>query len=151
MCRQAMLTLRTGSEAPRRARAFLRSLFVMWDWALPARADLLDDAQLVISELVSNAVRHGSGPVRVAIACEEDHLVLRVHDSGSRPVPECPPGMDRSSPSGRGLLIVSVLAQKWGVDPSLRGGGGKAVWCHLPLRPGCCGARTAAVPPGAGG
>jgi anti-sigma regulatory factor (Ser/Thr protein kinase) len=96
--------------------------------------DLLQDARLVVSELVTNAVRHGSaGPTPwIELTCEltTSHLRIEVADSGggsSRPTVQ-PRQADR--PSGWGLYLVQRLADHWGV----REGEGTLVWCELALR-----------------
>ncbi|WNI17245.1 ATP-binding protein [Actinacidiphila sp. ITFR-21] len=95
-------------------------------WGLDA---LADEAELVVSELVGNAVRHtrcrliqvsvarpARGTVRVAVA----------DGSYVRPVPRAQPGDE--DVCGRGLVLVAALADRWGTDPLPCG---KRVWAEL--------------------
>jgi anti-sigma regulatory factor (Ser/Thr protein kinase) len=90
--------------------------------------DCCDDAVLLTSELVANAVLHGRSEVEVEVEVEAAAGSLRVWvaDENSRhpvAVPEDPDALD-----GRGLSLVDALARRWGVqDRSL----GKAVWFEL--------------------
>ena len=81
---------------------------------------------LVTSELVTNAVLHGEGPVTVRVERSDDGLRLAVHDRGAgTPRPERP---ESHAPSGRGLRIVETVATRWGTDPDESG---KWVWALL--------------------
>lgn len=94
------------------------------------RRRVVDDAALVLSELLSNAVRHArpldSGRLRVAWGLDSDCVVIAVTDGGgaTRPHPATP---SMSSPGGRGLAIVTSLA-RWGVR---RDGAESTVWASL--------------------
>lgn len=96
---------------------------------------LVDDAELVVSELIGNAVRYGrplpGNTLRVAWEVASDCLVLKVTDGGS---PHSPHFRD-AAPSdvrGRGLAIVDALARKWGVDRYQNGVGPvSTVWAEL--------------------
>ena len=92
-------------------------------------AQVVDDAALVMSELVGNAVRHGSplsdGCVRVSWELTESTLHLEVCDGGGAQVGQV---VDRgsvpaSSESGRGLTIVDLLADRWGARDDEQGVG----------------------------
>ncbi|MFC8247787.1 ATP-binding protein [Streptomyces chartreusis] len=99
-------------------------------WRLPV--DLAADAVLLVSELVTNAVRHTHsarilcGIGLVAATC----LRLEVHDHGhvARSMPTCEPGPEDES--GRGLLLVQAIAGNWGVDRS-KLTGGNVVWVTM--------------------
>ncbi len=92
----------------------------------------LEDIALVVSELVSNAVRHaravpGAG-VNIGWECAEDAVQLRVTDGGSR---NAAPHVRHAGPSdttGRGLAVVRTLAQEWGVE---QGADGTTVWARI--------------------
>jgi anti-sigma regulatory factor (Ser/Thr protein kinase) len=91
-----------------------------------------EQISLIVSELATNAVLHAATPFTVALKLTEQTLTLEVTDSSrleATPA-EDPPAADQ--PHGRGLLIVTQLAPKWGVTtnnvPS-----GKTVWVKLPL------------------
>lgn len=91
-------------------------------WGLSA---LADDAQLVISELVTNGFRHGrQRQITLRLLIYPDLLVLEV-DDGSPERPQlrsaCPDAVN-----GRGLLLVSALATSWGVSED-----GTRTWCVL--------------------
>ena len=88
-------------------------------------AHLVPDAELVVSELVTNALLHAGPPVAVRVDLGET-VRIEVSD-GSRTAPVR--GRARADAmTGRGLSLVSALARDWGVEPRPSG---KAVWCEL--------------------
>ncbi|GAA5042967.1 anti-sigma regulatory factor (Ser/Thr protein kinase) [Thermocatellispora tengchongensis] len=90
--------------------------------------DLADDCALIVSELVTNAVLHGGGAVRMRLTAREGWVYAEVGDDGAG-LPRRGAG-DLDATDGRGLLIVAGLAREWGVvrGPDLRG---KTVWFVL--------------------
>lgn len=109
--RTAQLDLDHDVKAPRAARGFLAA--VLENWAVAP--DLAGRLQLLASELVSNAVLHGDGPIRMIVS-EEDQAtrVIRVEVSNTgegRPVVR---RANHTDLSGRGLQLVDELARAWG-------------------------------------
>ncbi|GAA2470943.1 ATP-binding protein [Streptomyces thermolineatus] len=115
-------------------------------WGLPPGHEAHDAAVLVVSELATNAVRHGSRdgqPLELRLLLLPDPAVLRVEVSDTRggtapaPVPPRPvpvhaaDSADDGAESGRGLLLVDALATRWGWVPGP--GTGKTVWAELDL------------------
>jgi anti-sigma regulatory factor (Ser/Thr protein kinase) len=99
---------------------------------------LVDDAALVMSELVGNAIRHGvplsEGGIRVGWELRDDVLRLEVHDGGPGPRhwgASLPDGGSTDAESGRGLGIVAMLTHSWGTAFD---GACAVVWAELPLR-----------------
>lgn len=89
-------------------------------------SDQRDLALLVLSELVTNAVRQADGTVRVALEAGSESLLVEVFDTGHRL-----PALSRSAPdstSGRGLHLVEAVCEEWGVREKLAG---KTVWARL--------------------
>ncbi len=91
-------------------------------------ATLTDDALLVLSELTTNALRHGLGEAIVRATLDDGMLQLSVTDSGDE-LPALQP-VDPTRVGGLGLRIVDELSAAWGVAPFP---GGKTVWATLPL------------------
>ena len=115
------LVLEGGHEDVPRSRAFTRQAL---DRSLAAVAD---DAALVVTELVTNALLHGGPPVRLRLSEVPDGVRLEVADQGA----ELPVAVRRSSVAmtGRGLALVDALSRSWGVEPDAQGG--KVVWAEL--------------------
>ncbi|GAA3243049.1 ATP-binding protein [Actinocorallia longicatena] len=108
-------------EAAGMARDVLREALEKWEVRKGA-----DDAALVLTELVTNAIRHGT-TISVRVVRErDDALRLEVAD-GSRDLPR-PRTASTEDEDGRGMLIVTALALDWGVRPFL---GGKTVFALL--------------------
>jgi anti-sigma regulatory factor (Ser/Thr protein kinase) len=88
--------------------------------ALDGRVDenLLADVRLLVSELVTNSVRHSGlqhrDPVRMQVQVTESTLRVEVADHGEGFEPQ-PRDMDRSRPGGWGLYLVDELSDRWGV------------------------------------
>ena len=122
---RAELVLPMSSESPSAARAFARSS------GCPEHAlEVLDDALLLISELVTNSVLHGGPPIVLAIECDTTGLQVRVRDGATDlPVPRTAGDDDEN---GRGLSLVDLLTDTWGVEPVVdEHGAGKQVWFEL--------------------
>jgi anti-sigma regulatory factor (Ser/Thr protein kinase) len=89
---------------------------------------LVDRVVLVTSELVTNAILHARTDVGLDVSVEESSIVLEVTDSSPVPIP--PPRVpDPEDTSGRGLFLVDVLSDAWGVRSA--DGGGKTVWIRV--------------------
>jgi anti-sigma regulatory factor (Ser/Thr protein kinase) len=109
-------------DAARAARQFVVDALGRWGHV----GLLLDDAQLVVSELVTNAVVHAGTPFLVAAQVQESGIRLSVRDANTAR-PTLRDG-GQLAPSGRGLRIVATLASNWGVDVDADG---KTVWADL--------------------
>jgi anti-sigma regulatory factor (Ser/Thr protein kinase) len=96
------------------------------------------DVQLVISELVTNAVVYGAGTIRVNLGITDGAVHIAVTDHGAQAVVPWVPSVEEVH--GRGLWIVDRLARKWGVtDHDLAGQhhlAGKTVWAEMTLHDG---------------
>jgi anti-sigma regulatory factor (Ser/Thr protein kinase) len=91
--------------------------------------DVIDAAQLCVSELVSNVITHvGTGtPATLAVSMNGVHLRIEVHDPDTRRLPTL---LDANvdSEGGRGMALVDAVAVRWGVQPCLDK---KVTWCEL--------------------
>jgi anti-sigma regulatory factor (Ser/Thr protein kinase) len=96
-------------------------------------ATTASDAELLVSELVTNSVVHadvGAGrALTVDVTTLDDRLRIAVADPGSRLTP-CILPPDPETPGGLGLLLVDELSETWGVWQNL---GSTCVWCELLL------------------
>jgi anti-sigma regulatory factor (Ser/Thr protein kinase) len=128
------LTLPAAPTAPSEARAALRP----WLRTQQCVGEQVEVAELLTSELVSNAVRHTPSPqVTLTAVLEDDQLHVGVAD--------CVPGEtplrahrhpDLRRGGGRGLWLVEALAAKWGSDRRVDG---KEVWFEIPCTEGPAG------------
>ncbi|MCY0933409.1 ATP-binding protein [Streptomyces sp. H34-S4] len=130
-----MTTLDISFRLPRRPRSVSRARAalhaVLGNWG--AGDDLLHTAELVLSELVTNALRvpvpaDRQIGVRIAHSSPDGLLRLEVSDAGSGR-PEIP-APDPDGEHGRGLRVVEALSHRWGVSPR-PAGIGKTVWSEL--------------------
>jgi anti-sigma regulatory factor (Ser/Thr protein kinase) len=125
---QTQCELAADPQAPAAARDFaLKALERMLDD--PAPSTFYDDVQLVVSELVTNAVRAGSPRVGLAVAMKRRRVVIEVSDAAVG-WPE-QRRAEIAEPGGRGLPLVDVLSDAWGVRGDEPGRGGKVVWAEL--------------------
>ncbi|MEU0331882.1 ATP-binding protein [Streptomyces sp. NPDC006193] len=105
-------------EARRELRALLRH------WGKPGRSEI---AELLTSELVTNALVHTDDGAVLTAVVEPAGLRVEVRDFVSRRPEVCGPDTDDDT-HGRGLVLVQSLADAWGVQPH---GVGKSVWFEL--------------------
>jgi len=85
-----------------------------------------DDLALAVSELVTNAIRHGGDPVTLTVLPREGTVRVEVTDGGAALL--TPPEPGELSTGRRGLRLVAAVCRAWGwhaVDD------GKCVWCEL--------------------
>ena len=97
------------------------------DFCADMPADLQTTAQLLTSELVTNALQHGDGAIEMLMSVDPE--TLRVEVSDESPEPPQPMQASPGSTSGRGVMLVEALASSWGVTH--HAGDGKAVWFAL--------------------
>lgn len=115
--------LGSGAREVSRARRALAASLERWGW----NGDAADVAILLTSELVTNAIKHGSGPVKLSAGLDGERVLrveVRDHTAAGIQVREA----EDDDEDGRGLQLVDVLAHAWGWQP---GGDGKHVWFEL--------------------
>jgi anti-sigma regulatory factor (Ser/Thr protein kinase) len=116
------VVLPADNTAPRAAREFL---------ALACcgrhESQVVEEAQLLVSELVTNAVRYGAPPIELQVRCAgDDRLQVRVRDS--EPAVPKARAADADAESGRGLMLVDLVSDAWGHEDD---SDGKAIWFTL--------------------
>ncbi|MGW4547124.1 ATP-binding protein [Streptomyces violaceorubidus] len=114
-------------DAVRAARSLVRR--TLGEWRLDSVEDI---AALLVSELVTNALRHATGPIGVRVARGPDGVAGVLLVEVSDPLPD-PPRERAARPDdedGRGLQLVASAARRWGTRP---GEAGKTVWFELSL------------------
>ena len=115
---ERMLRLPSTVDAPRQARRLVSVSLTEW-----GRAELIDPAILVVSELVANAVRYGGADLTVTLARQDGGVRIAVGDAG--PADPTLPDVDRRALGGRGLRLIATLASDWGY---VHKDDGKIVW-----------------------
>ncbi|MFI1953479.1 SpoIIE family protein phosphatase [Streptomyces xinghaiensis] len=113
-------------DAAAHARRFTTRMLRAWDAVEEA-----DTVLLVVSELVTNALVHTRGEVRLDLALTGNRLRVAVSDSSPR-TPVKPASMDWEATGGRGILMVEAVSESWGSVPL---SGGKQVWSEIALPP----------------
>jgi anti-sigma regulatory factor (Ser/Thr protein kinase) len=118
---ETVLSLERTSGAPREARARVRDLHAV------IGSQRVEDAVLLVSELVTNAVKYGPEHERIRLVVDSDETRSRftVHDLGLGPLPAMR-GADDRAPGGHGLRLVDAVADRWGVER-----GSIRVWFEL--------------------
>ena len=119
--RAARETWSAGGSAVPAARRLVRAH--LQDHGL---AGLVDDAELIVSELVGNVVLHVGGTVEVAVEVADDEVLLSVSDDS--PLSPHLRVFSRTSSTGRGMRLVHSLSAEHGVRPH---GDGKTIWVRL--------------------
>jgi serine phosphatase RsbU (regulator of sigma subunit)/anti-sigma regulatory factor (Ser/Thr protein kinase) len=139
LCRRALDAPRSGGrlqqhvapgdpEALSEARHMIRAAVRAW-----GARDRADEVELVADELITNALMHTEGSAVVTLRMlggADRTLRVEVEDSSSA-LPR-PRDAGESGVSGRGLLLVDLLTDVWGVEAR---GGGKCVWCEFAVPP----------------
>lgn len=121
--RPCQVLLPADPTAPRLARDFLRGACCSQH-----PTEVVEEAQLLVSELVTNAVRHGSPPIELQVRCAgDDALEIRVRDAN--PAPPERRAVNLDAEGGRGLMLVDLVSQTWGSDQNPDDG--KSVWFTL--------------------
>jgi anti-sigma regulatory factor (Ser/Thr protein kinase) len=124
---RAVIDVPASVHGPAAARQVVAALLPMWDIG-----HVTANAQLIVSELVTNAYQHapGADSFELELLGYPERLRIVLADgSAVRPVIA---ELDETRPTGRGMRIVSSLATEWGAEDHH---GGKRVWVDLTLRP----------------
>ncbi len=119
---QVKWTLDAEPASVSKARALVRESLKKW-----ALTELSDTTELLTSELVTNALRYADGQITVRMVLERTLVCEVLDDSAALPRLR---HAGTSDESGRGLHVVSQLAQRWGTRMT---NAGKVVWCEQPL------------------
>jgi anti-sigma regulatory factor (Ser/Thr protein kinase) len=110
-------------HGPRTARRIVSALLAAW-----GLDELRFEAELLVSELVTNAFRHTPGTAKFELELEGHSAGLRIYladGSAIRPVVR---ELREDDPDGRGMQIVQATAARWGADDHA---GGKRVWVEI--------------------
>ena len=119
-----MFSLPQAATSPRVARQRLREFLTDPEPSDPFALT----AVVVISELVTNAVRYGEAPIRVSLSWDGTSLRIEVFDRDPRATVVRAKPATKSGETGHGLRIVDAVAQHWGVRRTEEG---KSVWVEL--------------------
>ena len=124
------MTLPATGHSVRLARQATRTVLIAWQLV-----HVEENAVLLVSELVTNAVRHARDTevIAVDLLAEQTWLRIEILDTDRHwPQPRIP---DRFEESGFGFVLVDALAGQWGIRET---DSGKAVWAELDTRQGAC-------------
>lgn len=117
----AVAEFSSAPESTKQAREWLRGLLTQTH----------DDAELVLTELSTNAFIHGQRPVTCRVEVGDDVLTIRIDQPATGPF-EPPTTYDPTAVGGRGLKLVGAIATQWGQSFN---DGVLTVWATLPTDP----------------
>lgn len=120
--RSASVELVGGPEIAAHARSYTAGVLTTWGVA----DDLTDTAVLAVSELVANAVTHGTAPVVLRLRRTDRRLIIDVADQSDH-LPRRRLARETDE-DGRGISIIAAVAAAWGARPLPEG---KSVWCEF--------------------
>jgi anti-sigma regulatory factor (Ser/Thr protein kinase) len=123
---RASIELPGDPSAARQARQFVSR--VLREWLVDE--DVVDSAELCVSELVTNAVIHSGTTSSVTVQADREYVLVLVQDRGGRGAVRRPEELDPESVSGRGLTLVDAIASAWSAEHSTDG---TTVWFELAL------------------
>lgn len=127
MIRRRHTHLPNSLLAAAQARRFLRA--TLKSWALDGCEE---KTELLVSELVTNAVVHGRAPITLSVVADLERIRIEVADQApGKPVLR---SAAEATDHGRGIFIVDQLADRWGSDPVVDDG--KTVWCEVDFTAG---------------
>jgi len=106
------------------SRARKLAITQLTDWGMD---DLADGTALIVSELVTNAVRYADGPIELRLIRDQALICEVTDDSSTAPHLR---RADNTDEGGRGLYITAQLTDRWGVRPARRG---KTIWAEQPI------------------
>lgn len=110
-----------ATDNPRQAREVVAQQLTAW-----GLGHLADDLELIVSELITNAIRHGGGVRAVTLTARDGYARIEVADNDeTMPTPRTAGPTDTG---GRGLLLIEALSRAWGARPD---DGGKVVWAEV--------------------
>ena len=119
---EACLEVDPSPEQVAVVRAFVRATLAEWELT-----GLVDAAQLVASELATNAMLHARTPFRVTVR-SAGMATVRVEVTDDNPRLPIRPPEEEGATSGRGLQVVALVSSAWGTETD---GLGKTVWADL--------------------
>ncbi|HTI22993.1 MAG TPA: STAS domain-containing protein [Kutzneria sp.] len=123
----ATLELPPSTGSPALARRFVTETLDGWQIR-----HLTDDACLIVSELVENAIVHGGSVAKLRLELRRGLLTVAVRDGSATPPSRLEPGA--AGTGGRGIFLVDAMSKAWGSTPTWDGG--KVVWAVLVLADG---------------
>jgi anti-sigma regulatory factor (Ser/Thr protein kinase) len=129
MCWSAAHDYRPTLAVPAAGRRFCREHLDQVLTDTPPREDVISDAELIVSELLTNAVRAGCRTARLGLAVHRDLVRISVADDAPGTPHHRRPGdvVDRT-PGGWGLWLLDEIAEAWAVETLIPG---KEVWAEL--------------------
>lgn len=129
------LRMKTASQefpADTSASPLARRVLSGWLRTWGVTGELVETAQLCLSELVTNAVIHAGTSSRVTARLDDERLLVLVQDRGNRGAARRADAHDPTDIAGRGLMLVEALATAWSAEHSADG---TTVWFELDLAP----------------
>jgi anti-sigma regulatory factor (Ser/Thr protein kinase) len=99
---------------------------VLAEWGLTGEA--AEPTQLVVTELISNAIDHASAPIKLTVSFPGDSVRVEVHDSAAEPPRQ--QSLDPRRLRGRGLHMIDAVSSQWGWTPDAAG---KTVWADVSI------------------
>ncbi|MDT4980697.1 MAG: hypothetical protein QOG07_2576 [Pseudonocardiales bacterium] len=123
---RAIVDLPASSRSAATARALVCAILPAW-----GLAPIAEDAALVVSEMVANAVQHAPGSASHELEIVRRSRGVRIYISDGSPAVPVVAELSHSRPHGRGMRVIEELSSSWGSDEHH---GGKRVWVDLDVQ-----------------